>query len=85
VFIAVWFYRIGKGRRKSVDFRIMMLGLALFLVSGFADYIDDFPALNALPVFGREAPYHDVVEDQIGDTLGFALFALGAGRLLRRR
>lgn len=61
---------------------LMNIGLSLLLFAALLDFTDGFKSLDYLPILGKKAPFHDFLEDQIGDTPGLALFALGAFREL---
>jgi len=62
------------------NFWIMNIGLLLLLLASILDFTDGFKCLNHIPILGKKAPLHDVLEDQFFDTPGLALFALGAFR-----
>lgn len=61
-----------------LNYRLMNIGLFLLLVASFIDYTDGIKSLKYVPIIGKKAPYHDFIEDQVCNTPGFALFALGA-------
>ncbi|MDJ0862436.1 MAG: hypothetical protein QNK18_10570 [Gammaproteobacteria bacterium] len=69
-----------KSRVSSTNYRIMNAGLSLLMFAAILDFTDGIRALDQVPVIGQRAPFHDVLEDQVGDMPGFALFALGAFR-----
>ena len=62
------------------NFWIMNIGLLLLLLASILDFTDGFKCLNHIPILGKKALFHDVLEDQFFDTPGLALFALGAFR-----
>ena len=69
-----------KSRVSTTNYRIMNAGLSLLLFASILDFTDGIRALDNVPVVGQRAPFHDVLEDQVGDMPGFTLFALGAFR-----
>lgn len=69
-----------KERVSTTNYRIMNAGLSLLLFASMLDFTDGIRALDKVPVVGQRAPFHDVLEDQVGDMPGFTLFALGAFR-----
>jgi hypothetical protein len=74
-----------RSRVSRTNLRIMNSGLGLLLFASILDFTDGIRALNQVAVIGQRAPYHDVLEDQLGDIPGFALFALGALRQIMER
>lgn len=62
------------------NYWLMNVGLYLLLFAAALDFTDGIGSLNYFPILGREAPFHDVLEDQFGDTPGLALFMVGAFR-----
>lgn len=69
-----------KDHVSKANYRTMNVGLSLLLFASVLDFTDGIPALNEVPILGQRAPYHDVLEDQVGDMPGFLLFAFGALR-----
>ncbi len=69
-----------KSRVSTENYRIMNAGLSLLMFASVLDFTDGIRALDDVPVIGQRAPYHDLLEDQVGDMPGFVLFALGAFR-----
>lgn len=69
---------------SPINYWIINVGLLLLLFASVLDSADGFRSLNHIPIIGRQAPFHDVLEDQFGDIPGFALFALGAFREIMR-
>ncbi len=69
-----------KSRVSTANYRIMNAGLSLLLFASVLDFTDGIRALDKVPIVGQRAPYHDLLEDQVGDMPGFTLFALGAFR-----
>jgi len=67
------------------NYWIANTGLLLLLFASVLDFADGFQSLNNIPVLGRNAPFHDIMEDQLGDTPGLALFALGMFKQILRR
>ncbi len=67
-----------KSHIHSLNYRIMNIGLSLLLVASILDYTDGIKRLNYALIIGKKAPFHDFIEDQVCNTPGFALFALGA-------
>ncbi len=67
---------------SSANFLIMNLGLFLLFFASTLDFADGIKSLDYVPVLGNQAPYHDLLEDQFGDTPGLALFILAAFREL---
>ncbi|MEW6009551.1 MAG: hypothetical protein AB1629_07960 [Candidatus Omnitrophota bacterium] len=65
---------------SSLNFFIMNLGLFLLLFAASLDFTDGIKELDYLPVLGKQAAYHDLLEDQFGDTAGLALFIFAAFR-----
>ncbi len=76
--------RRAKSRVSTTNYRIMNAGLSLLLFASILDFTDGFRALDKVPVIGQRAPFHDILEDQVGDMPGFTLFALGAFREIMR-
>ena len=56
------------------------VGLFLILCASVLDFTDGVNSLKDVPIFGREDPLHDFLEDQVFDTLGLALFIFGVFR-----
>ena len=63
-----------------VNTRLINVGLCLILFASFLDYVDGVRALNNIPLFNGENILHDLLEDQVGDTCGIALFIVGTFR-----
>lgn len=72
-------------RLSSLDFLIMNLGLFFLLFASIVDFTDGIKSLDYVPILGDQAAYHDLLEDQLGDTTGLALFVLAAFRGLAKR
>lgn len=62
------------------NFWIMNIGLFLLLFAAILDFSDGFKSLDSVPILGKETPFHDVLEDQVFDTPGLALFLFGVIR-----
>lgn len=79
VLIAI-FYLIKKVKPQiyPLNYRLMNIGLFLLLAASILDYTDGIKRLKYAPIIGKKAQFHDFIEDQIFNTPGFALFALGA-------
>ena len=69
-----------KPNARPLNYRIMNIGLFLLLLASVLDFTDGFKCLNHIPILGKKAPFHDILEDQFLDTPGLFLFALGAFR-----
>lgn len=67
------------------NYWIANTGLLLLLFASVLDFADGFQSLNNIPILGRNAPFHDILEDQFGDTPGLALFAMGMFKQILRR
>lgn len=82
VIVIIWaivsFLVIGKGRPKTKHTLVTFVGLGLLLFSVVLDFTDEFEVLDKVFIIGRSYPWHDVCEDLIGFTLGFALFVWAA-------
>lgn len=65
---------------SSLNYWIMNAGLCLILFASILDFTDGFESLNHIPILGKKAPFHDILEDQFLDTPGLALFLFGAFR-----
>ena len=88
VVLSVFLYLNLRVRQKiePANFWIMNVGLILLLFAAALDFFDGFKSLNYFPILGKKAPFHDILEDQFGDTPGLALFAFGAFReMIKRR
>lgn len=88
VVLVAFFYlnSIVKREADNRNFWIMNIGLLLLLFASVLDYTDGIMSMDYVPVLGNKAAFHDVLEDQFGDTPGIALFAFGAFReILRKR
>lgn len=73
-------------RAKALNYWVMNIGLCLLIFASVLDFTDGFKVLDDIPVLGKKDPFHDLLEDQFGDTPGLALFALGAFKeILRKR
>jgi hypothetical protein len=70
---------------NRANFWIMNIGLCLLLFAAVLDFCDGIDSLDNFPILGKEAPWHDILEDQFGDTPGLALFLLGAFREIIQR
>jgi len=71
---------------SPVNTRLINLGLALILFASFLDYVDGVKVLNHISLLNGENIVHDVLEDQVGDTCGIALFIVGTFReILKKR
>lgn len=70
---------------SATNYWIMNVGLCLLLFASVLDFSDGFKGLDNVPILGKKAPFHDTLEDQLGDTPGLALFALGAFKEILRR
>ena len=65
---------------------LICIGLFLLLFSGILDFTDNIAFFDEVPVLGRSDPYHDMLEDQLGDSLGLILVFFGSFReLLKKR
>lgn len=62
------------------NYWLMNLGLCLVIFASVLDFADGMESLDFVPILGRKAPLHDILEDQIADTSGLALFIWGALR-----
>ena len=60
------------------NYRIMNIGLCLLLFAAILDVTDGFKSLDYMPILGKESAVHDVLEDQICDAPGLAIFAFAA-------
>ncbi len=72
-----------KSNISTINYRLIYTGLLLLLFAAFLDFSDGFKALDYIPIIGKQAPFHDILEDQIGDTLGLLFFSLGVFREFR--
>lgn len=68
-----------------LNYRLMNIGLFLLLVASILDYTDGIKSLKYAPIIGKKAQFHDFIEDQICNTPGFALFALGAFMEIKKK
>ena len=84
---AILFFLIKLAPRLTpVNRNLICIGLFLLLFAGILDFTDNVAIFDELPVLGRLDPYHDVLEDQLGDSLGLILVFIGSFReLLRKR
>ena len=81
ILVALFYFNLKvKPHVSPVNTRLINLGLALILFSSFLDYVDGVKALSNISLLNRENIVHDVLEDQVGDTCGIALFILGTFR-----
>ena len=71
-----------KSQTGIVNLVVMNAGLCLLLIASFLDFTDGFHSLDQIPVIGKKAPLHDLIEDQFADTPGIALFIWGAFRAI---
>ena len=69
---------------SAINLSLMSIGLLLLLFAAVLDFSDGFKCLDNVAILGKNAPFHDFLEDQIGDTPGLALLLLGAFRQLLR-
>ncbi|MBU2541630.1 MAG: hypothetical protein KJ593_06985 [Candidatus Omnitrophica bacterium] len=87
VVLVAFFYLASrlKSNISTINYRLISIGFLFLLFAAVLDFSDGFKQLEHTPILGEKAHFHDFLEDQIGDTLGLALFALGAFRELKRR
>jgi hypothetical protein len=74
---SVYFNLKIKSQMKSVNCWLVNIGLCLLLFASLLDFTDGISKISDVPILGSHAPFHDILEDQLGDTLGLALFILG--------
>ena len=67
------------------SFWIINIGLSLLLFASVLDFTDGIRSLDSFPVIGGRAPFHDILEDQLGDIPGLALLIFGVFRELKKR
>ena len=65
---------------SAINLSLMSIGLFLLLFASVLDFSDGFKCLDNVAILGKNAPYHDFLEDQIGDTPGLTFLLLGAFR-----
>ena len=73
-----------KSQMNPANYWLVNIGLCLLLFASVLDFTDGIPKLNNIPILGTNAPFHDALEDQFGDTLGLLLFTIGVFRQILR-
>lgn len=63
--------------RKRKHFRLLFTGLFILFLGQLLDLSDECAAIKDVFIIGKNSPAHDVLEDMVGFTLGFALFIAG--------
>ena len=66
-----------KSQMSPANYWLVNIGLCLLLLASLLDFTDGISRLNNVPILGANDPIHDTLEDQLGDTLGLALFTFG--------
>jgi len=85
ILIAFFYFNVKiKSNMSRFNYWIANTGLLLLLFASVLDFADGFQSLSNIPILGRNAPFHDILEDQFGDTPGLALFALGMFKQILR-
>lgn len=81
VFIAILYFSLKvRPHMKPANYRIATIGLGLLLFAAVLDFCDGIRALDNVLILGRNCPFHDILEDQFGDSPGLALFIIGVFR-----
>ncbi len=86
VAVALLFFLIKLAPKLTpLNRNLICIGLFLLLFAGILDFTDNIVAFNEVAILGRLDPYHDLLEDQLGDSLGLILVFFGSFRELLRK
>jgi hypothetical protein len=75
-----FFYFWLKVKIASSNRGLIGIGLILLFSAAVLDFTDGIKALENTPILSRADPWHDVLEDQVFDTLGLVLLLFGSFR-----
>ena len=84
-FIPLVYIFVKKRDLKLKFFALFCLGLFLLFSSNLLDFLDEFRALDNLPVIGHGHPMQDFFEDTIGSMLGFIILVVAMRLELKKR
>jgi hypothetical protein len=73
----LFLFRVGNLMRNPGYGKITLVGISLLLFSNIIDFTDEFILLDKVFILGKQAPFHDFLEDSVGLGLGLVLFSWG--------
>lgn len=85
ILIFVFLNRLVRPPDRSRYYWLMQIGLLLFFTGAILDTADEICFMNNFVIIGRNACYHDFLEDQVCDLLGFICFSIGAMGLIAKK
>lgn len=78
IYLVPLVYIVVKKRELNLRyFWLLFAGLLILFLGHLLDFSDEFKAIKKVFIIGKKSPHHDVFEDIVGFTLGFALFIVG--------
>jgi hypothetical protein len=77
--VAFAYFRL-KVNIASSNRGLISIGLILLFSAAVLDFADGIKALENTPILSRADPWHDILEDQVFDTLGLVLLLFGSFR-----